>query len=124
MSRAEPLKLCPAAYRSTTWPLASSSSSTGSGAQYRPVVCLAGIESTWPFCTPAVQGIPAFTTSTSTCRQTNRSDVFGSSAPDSSPASHRTWNPLQIPSTNPPLRANRSTSTITGANRAIAPTRR
>ena len=68
--------------------------------------------------------MPAFTTSTSTCRQTNRSEVLGSSAPDSSPASHSTWKPLQMPSTSPPLRAKRSTSTITGANRAIAPTRR
>ena len=47
--------------------------------------------------------------------------MLGSSAPDSSPASHSTWKPLQMPSTSPPWRANRSTSPITGANRAIAP---
>ena len=66
----------------------------------------------------------ALTTSSPTWRQTKRSDVFGSSAPDSSPASHSTWKPLQIPSTSPPWRAKRSTSPITGAKRAIAPTRR
>ena len=35
-----------------------------------------------------------------------RSDVFGSSAPGSRPASQSTWKPLQIPSTRPPSRAN------------------
>ncbi len=50
--------------------------------------------------------------------------MFGSSAPGSSPASHSTWKPLQMPSTGPPERAKRSTSSITGAKRAIAPTRR
>ena len=59
-----------------------------------------------------------------TCLQRKRRLVFGSSAPGSSPASHRTWKPLQMPSTGPPARAKRSTSSITGAKRAIAPTRR
>ena len=54
----------------------------------------------------------------------NFSDVFGSSAPGSSAASHNTWKPLQIPNTGPPRAAKRSISPITGANRAIAPTRR
>ena len=88
------------------------------------MVCLAGIESRCPASSPRVHGMPAFTTSTSTWRQTNRSDVFGSSAPGSRPASHSTWNPLQIPSTSPPSRAKRSTAPMTGEKRAIAPTRR
>ena len=87
-------------------------------------MCLAGIESVWPGSHPAVHGIEALTTSMSTCRQTNRSDVFGSSAPGSSPASHSTWKPLQMPSTRPPPAAKRSTAPITGEKRAIAPTRR
>ena len=74
--------------------------------------------------TRAVNGVSASTTSSSTWRKTNFSEVLGSSAPGSSPASHRTWKPLQIPSTSPPSRANSATSSITGANRAIAPARR
>ena len=84
-------------------------------------MCLAGIESRSPAAHAPVQAVEALTTSSPTWRQTNRSDVFGSSAPDSSPASHSTWKPLQIPSTSPPWRAKRSTSPITGAKRAIAP---
>ena len=87
-------------------------------------MCLAGIDSRSPFSHARVHGIDALTTSSSTWRQTNRSDVFGSSAPGSSPASHSTWKPLQMPSTSPPLRAKRSTSPMIGAKRAIAPTRR
>jgi len=37
-----------------------------------------------------VKGVSPLTTSTSTCRQTKRSVTLGSSAPGSSPASHRT----------------------------------
>ena len=48
----------------------------------------------------------------------------GSARPGSSPDSHRIWKPLQIPSTGPPRSANARTSSITGANRAIAPHRR
>ena len=66
----------------------------------------------------------ALTTSSATWRQTNRSDVFGSSAPGSSPASHSTWKPLQMPSTSPPWRAKRSTSSMIGEKRASAPARR
>ncbi len=54
-------------------------------------------------------------------------DLRGADAviiPGSRPASHRTWNPLQTPSTSPPSRAKRSTSSMTGEKRAIAPTRR
>src|SRR5580704_17383747 len=71
-----------------------------------------------------VNGPTARTTSSSTCRKTNFKETFGRSAPGSKPASHSTWNPLQMPSTSPPSRANSSTSAITGANRAIAPARR
>ena len=53
-----------------------------------------------------------------------RRSRFGSSAPGSRPASHRTWKPLQIPSTGPPSRANAVTASMTGEKRAIAPTRR
>ena len=49
---------------------------------------------------------------------------LGSSAPGSSPASHSTWNPLQMPSTGPPASANSCTDSITGEKRAIAPQRR
>ena len=54
----------------------------------------------------------------------NFSEAFGSRAPGSRPASHSTWNPLQMPSTSPPSRANSTTSAITGEKRAIAPARR
>ena len=57
-----------------------------------------------------VHAVEALTTSTATWRQVKRSDVLGSSAPDSSPASHSTWKPLQMPSTSPPRAAKRSTS--------------
>ena len=60
----------------------------------------------------------------STWRQMNRSPSFGSSAPGSSPASQRTWKPLQMPSTGPPSSAKRATASIAGEKRAIAPARR
>ena len=53
-----------------------------------------------------VNGVSGFSTTTSTWRQTKRSESFGSSAPGSRPASQRTWKPLQMPSTGPPSRAN------------------
>src|SRR5213082_2442329 len=40
-------------------------------------------------------------------------------APGSSPASHRIWNPLQMPSTAPLARACSATAVMTGENRAI-----
>jgi hypothetical protein len=45
-------------------------------------------------------------------------------APGSSPASCRTWKPLQMPITGWPLRANSTTLLMTGLKRAIAPVRR
>ncbi len=71
-----------------------------------------------------MNGLSIRMTSSSTWRKMNFSETFGRSAPGSRWASHSTWNPLQIPSTSPPSRANSSTSAITGANRAIAPARR
>ena len=65
------------------------------------MVCLAGIERRWPSVSPRVHGIEVLTTSTSTWRQTKRSDVLGSNAPGSRPASHRTWKPLQMPEHEP-----------------------
>ena len=54
----------------------------------------------------------------------NSSVAFGRSVPGSSPASHSTWKPLQIPSTSPPSSAKARTDSITGEKRAIAPQRR
>ena len=87
-------------------------------------MCLTGIDSRSPVSHARVNGLSVRTTSSSTWRKTNLSEAFGSSAPGSSPASHSTWKPLQMPSTSPPSRANSATSAITGANRAIAPARR
>ncbi len=64
------------------------------------------------------------TTCTSTVSQTNFSPAFFCSAPGSSPASVRTWKPLQIPTTGPPAYACAATASITGENRAMAPVRR
>ncbi len=88
------------------------------------MVCLTGIERVSPPSQARLNGVEAFTTSSSTWRKTNRRPALGSSAPGSSPASHRTWKPLQMPSTGPPSSANALTDSITGEKRAIAPTRR
>jgi hypothetical protein len=85
---------------------------------------LTGIERKSPSGQERVNGLYSLITSSSTWRQTKRSETFGSSAPGSSPASQSTWNPLQIPSTSPPSPANSLTASITGANRAIAPGRK
>ena len=103
MSRADPLKLRPAhsAARPGRW--ASSSSSTGSGARsgrscaWRDRQRLAGS----PRRHPRRARVPP---RASTWRQTKRSEMFGSSAPGSRPASHSTWKPLQMPSTEPAVR--------------------
>ena len=52
-----------------------------------------------------MNGVSAFSTTTSTWRQTKRSESFGNSAPGNKPASQSTWKPLQIPSTAPPASA-------------------
>ena len=57
-------------------------------------------------------------TATVTSAQRNSSCLFARSTPGSSPASHRIWKPLQIPSTGPPSAANARTAPITGARRA------
>ena len=56
--------------------------------------------------------------------QTNVRTSLRISAPGSRCASQRIWKPLQMPSTGIPPSASRITSSITGANRAIAPQRR
>ena len=66
----------------------------------------------------------AVSTRSQTSSHTNRSDALRISAPGSSPASQRIWNPLQMPSTGPPRSANARTSSIIGARAAIAPHRR
>ena len=55
---------------------------------------------------------------------TNLRPAFFCRAPGSRPASVRTWNPLQMPTTGPPAAANACTAPITGENRAMAPGRR
>ena len=49
------------------------------------MVCLAGIDSRSPVAHAPVHAVEALTTSSATWRQVKRSDVFGSSAPDSRP---------------------------------------
>ena len=46
------------------------------------------------------------------------------SAPGSRPLSQSTWNPLQMPITGTPAAAARTTSSMIGEKRAIAPQRR
>ena len=46
------------------------------------------------------------------------------SAPGSRPLSHSTWKPLQMPITGTPASAARTTSSMIGEKRAIAPQRR
>ena len=55
---------------------------------------------------------------------TNVRPALPCSAPGSRCASHRIWNPLQMPSTGSPSCAAATTESITGAKRAIAPARR
>ena len=55
---------------------------------------------------------------------TNCSERLRISAPGSSPASHRIWKPLQIPTTGPPRSPNSRTASMIGAHPAIAPARR
>ena len=87
-------------------------------------MCLHGIDRRSPGAHARVNAVSALSTSTVTWRKRKRRCVLGSRAPGSSPASHRTWKPLQIPSTGPPSRAKAMTSSITGAKRAMAPARR
>ncbi len=87
-------------------------------------MCLTGTDRRCPASHARVKGVSGFSTTTSTWRLTKRSERLGSSAPGSRPASHSTWNPLQIPSTGPPPRANSITLSISGEKRAMAPARR
>ncbi len=71
-----------------------------------------------------VHAVLVFSTRSRWSRQTKCSPALRTSAPGSSPASQRIWKPLQMPRTGMPRCAASTTSTITGANRAIAPARR
>ncbi len=87
-------------------------------------MCFTGTDRRSPCSHARVNGVCGFSTTRSTCRQTKRRPMLGSSAPGSRPASQSTWKPLQIPSTGPPASANSRTASITGEKRAIAPARR
>ena len=87
-------------------------------------MCLIGIESRSPAPIAEPNGPAKSSATSSTCRQMKRSPSLGSRAPGSSPASQRTWKPLQMPSTGPPSAAKRATASIAGEKRAIAPARR
>ena len=84
------------------------------GAYQAPSWCLTGTRRTSPGSRPASQGEPARCTTRSTSRQTKRPWWLGRRTPGSSPASHSTWKPLQMPSTGPPAAAKASTSRIIG----------
>ena len=106
-SATAPFGFSPVAYRRTIWPTASSSARSSGSANQQPSPCLTGMVSDWPVSHRDVNGVPELSTRTVTSRQMNVSDPFGRSAPGSSPASVRIWNPLQIPRTSPPSAANR-----------------
>ncbi|GBC86832.1 hypothetical protein HRbin12_00831 [bacterium HR12] len=131
MAWADPFGLCAsstvpsgAQYRKTTSPSSSIRARSSSAATNCPSPCLMGISSTSPGASPSVRGEREVSTRTCTTRQMNRSERLRIKAPGSSPASQRIWNPLQIPTTGPPAAANRTTSSMIGAKRAIAPHRR
>ncbi len=69
---------------------------------------LAGIDRRSPTSQPRVHALAVCTTSSVVWRMAKRRSVLGSSAPGSRPASHRTWKPLQMPSTGPPSAAKRA----------------
>ena len=77
-----------------------------------------------PTGTPAVSTERSEATVTAAGVHRKRRPRFFCSAPGRSPASVRTWKPLQIPTTGPPARAKAATASITGEKRAIAPGRR
>ena len=62
---------------------------------------------TVPGTTWSANGDALRSTRTLTQRQTKRRPAFWSIAPGRRPASSKTWNPLQIPQTNPPSCAKR-----------------
>ena len=83
-----------------------------------------GMTSVSPGRQSRVNGVAVDSTVTSTSAQMNSTCRLARSTPGSSPASHRIWNPLQIPSTGPPSAANDRIASMTGATRASAPQRR
>ncbi len=68
-----------------------------------------------------VNGVSSRSAAMATRWPANRSDALRNSAPGTSPASARTWNPLQMPRTSPPSAAKAATARITGLNRAMTP---
>ena len=78
----------------------------------------------WPASYADVHAVVAFSIRSRWSRQTNLRWSFRISAPGSRCDSHRTWKPLQMPSTGMPPRAASTNGCMTGANRAIAPHRR
>ncbi len=80
--------------------------------------------STAPSGAAAVRADRVFSTRRWTGRQMNERSRLATSAPGSSPASHSTWKPLQMPITGAPTAASSVTGPITGEKRAIAPVRR
>ncbi len=83
-----------------------------------------GIRSSDPTATSRVSTEACDATRNVTVWQRNRRPAFFCKTPGSNPASHSTWNPLQMPTTGPPDAAKSATASITGENRAMAPGRR
>ncbi len=71
-----------------------------------------------------VNGVSSLAAAIDTSRPRNRRLRLRRSAPGTSPASARTWNPLQMPSTSPPPWAKSVTARMTGLKRAMTPARR
>ena len=71
-----------------------------------------------------VHAVDAFSTRSTCSVQMNLRWSLRISAPGRRWDSQRIWKPLQIPRTGSPPRAAGTSSSITGANRAMAPQRR
>ncbi len=83
-----------------------------------------GIRTTSPGAYRRVKGVSVRSTRRWTHSHRKAAPALRTRAPGSRPASRRTWNPLQIPSTSPPAAANRRTARSTGLVAATAPGRR
>ena len=100
---------------------------TSSGAVHAPSWCLIGIRSRSPATRSGSHGESGCSTRRSTSRATKRPPWFGRSTPGSSPASHSTWKPLQMPSTGarrPRAGARRPSPARAGRSRPGAGSRR
>ena len=83
-----------------------------------------GMRSTSPSPMPAVHGDPSPSRRRCVHSQRKRRLRLRISAPGRRPLSHSTWKPLQMPITGTPASAARTTSSMIGEKRAIAPQRR